>query len=216
MMQLLTHTKSSLVMAIAALSVFTNAANAAVLDIESGTNALLGIDGININGSLWNVDFMDGLWHEIDGDFATTNHPVTGDYATAFALTAAELDIGHAQIKAFLDPDPVSGINYGNSPVSINGCSSVRFCSVMTAYSVFIQIGQGPIYNGKSFVVSGANNINLGDPTSRAASSSSTLPSLTFGVWSPAQISAVPEPSSYAMLLAGLGLLGFAKRRQSL
>ncbi|MDZ4223643.1 MAG: PEPxxWA-CTERM sorting domain-containing protein [Methylotenera sp.] len=37
---------------------------------------------------------------------------------------------------------------------------------------------------------------------------------MTWAVWSPSTVAAIPEPSTYAMMLAGFGLMGFMIRRR--
>lgn len=201
--------QSVVLTALVACNFFFTTANAAVVDVDTG--ALMGIDDININGVLYDVDFVAGLWHEIDGIAAQGGNPPR---ATDFLLTSAELEIGLLEIKGLLD-----GSIFENTPRAVNGCNSGT-CNIQMPYSSI-----GRTYDTERIRITSRDNddnviISVGTGTGTSSNSTvsfstdtSRQASSTFGVWSLASVAAVPEPSTYAMLLAG-GLLVLAARKR--
>ena len=93
-----------------------------------------------------------------------------------------------------------SGISDANIPVKIEGTT----------------FGQDVVYTGKTLHTLVATNDNDFD-TSNAANTNKFF---VFGIeatdlnYVPQTIAAVPEPETYAMLMAGLGFIGFTVRRR--
>ena len=74
----------------------------------------------------------------------------------------------------------------------------------------------GGVYSQTSYVSTGANAIIGGSGCSGSASGFdiADIGGKSVAVYSAAMISAVPEPETYGMLLAGLGMIGFMARRK--
>ncbi len=219
MKQLFNTVRSYTVTALAALSLCVPTVNAAVLDIDTSgsTNILMGIDDINIGGIFYDVDFGDGVWHNIDGDFATAAPaPNNVTRATDFLLTSAQLEVGLTEIKSLLDASA-----FENAPTAINGCTSTtNQCTVHTPFGSF----NATRYATERFRITpddDADNVFISVGSGTGTFNNASIPfrpappgSATFAVWS-TSVSAVPEPASYAMLLAG-GLLMLALRKRQI
>jgi hypothetical protein len=117
------------------------------------------------------------------------------DYQTTFSL--AGFNPSTAAISGGWSTDNnglsilLNGVDTGNG-----GTSFAQFASGFAPFSITSGFAIG--LNTLDFIVS-----NGGGPTALRVEMTGT-----------AAISAVPEPETYAMLLAGLGLLGFAARRR--
>lgn len=213
MKQLFNTVRSYTVIALAAVSLCAPAANAAVLDIDTGI--LMGIDDINIGGTFYDVDFGDGVWDVIDGNFATAAPaPNNVTRATDFLLTSAQLETGLTEIKSLLD-----GSAFENAPTAINGCTSTtNQCTVHTPFGEFNtnryateRFRVTPQDNADNVIISVGSGTGTVGNSSLAFVASAAEGTATYAVWS-TSVSAVPEPSAYAMLLAG-GLLMLALRK---
>lgn len=125
----------------------------------------------------------------------TAVHTEAGFFSDVFTFTGASFtSSGSTSGLSFALPG-TPGISF--SDVDLNGVS-----------------GTVALFNGAtSFFVSNVAANNLGSYTLTVMGTASA-PSANYGVT--LNVSAVPEPSSYAMVLAGLGLIGFmSKRRQN-
>lgn len=122
-----------------------------------------------------------------------------------------------------LPPNSGSGYSILNFPLSIPGAGN--FNTIISSISLYSN-ADGILFNGDdtniaSFLVPGGNTIGFtGEPSlggSMYISISGIANGSLGGLYSGAiSVSAIPEPETYAMLLAGLGIIGAIVRRRSL
>lgn len=122
-----------------------------------------------------------------------------------------------------LPPNSGSGYSILNFPLSIPGAEN--FNTVISSISLYSN-ADGILFNGDdtnvaSFLVPGGNTIGFtGEPSlggSMYISISGIANGSLGGLYSGSiSVSAIPEPETYAMLLAGLGIIGAIVRRRSL
>ena len=163
------------------------------------SNKLVGATNVNVGGTLYDVTFADGSCISLFGG-CTNSSFVFSTYAQAYAANTALSN------SVFLD---VPAGNFNSVPELTAGCSMGIGCTVLTPYSL---VGANVYYAsvdntpGIGFI-SGTHEGFYVVPSY----STNTWNDKTFAVWS---VSPVPEPETYAMLLAGLGVMGFIARRR--
>ncbi len=193
----------SSVVAVLLTVVCATTAQAAVTHIISG-GKLTGATDIDVSGTLYNVTFVDDAY--INFNTKPYTFPTwLNEQSEAEAFANALLD------QVFLDVK-VNGDNYAfdNNPALTFGCD-VSVCESHIAYQVFGEVPFTVYAENTDFFGSGDGVSTSSWHEQENLANESTA---NWAVFSQASVAAVPEPSSYAMLLAGLGLLGFAKRRQ--
>jgi len=169
----------------------TNAVAAVVLVTD--TNGILtGANGVSVNSILYDVTFGDGIY--------------------ADSITAFDTQASAEQASAALD-SVFQGIYDTNLNLTL-GCSSTFACDVVTPYQIdnffnlmFTALWHNEVDPTSDRLISGVNfrgTANSIDDSNRT---------IAFWKLSPT-ITAVPEPETYAMFLAGLGLLGAVSRRR--
>ncbi len=122
-----------------------------------------------------------------------------------------------------LPPNSGSGYSILNFPLSIPGAGN--FNTIISSISLYSN-ADGILFNGDdtnvaSFLVPGGNTIGFtGEPSlggSMYISISGIANGSLGGLYSGSiSVSAIPEPETYSMLLAGLGIIGVIVRRRSL
>lgn len=168
-----------------------NVATAApILNISTdGISTLLGASGVNVGGTFYDVTFADGI--------------IDAGAVTAFTTEAG----ARAASQALLD-QVLTG-SYDTFANLTNGCTSTVQCWVITPYS-FTQVNLKTIL-ALNYVSESRDVI---DPLDFNVLGRSTADSSVFTIARWAPVAAIPEPETYAMMLAGLGLLGFVSRRR--
>ncbi|WP_242182129.1 PEPxxWA-CTERM sorting domain-containing protein [Sphingomonas sp. CARO-RG-8B-R24-01] len=120
-----------------------------------------------------------------------SNSPKAGEYPTADSLIATFAT-------------PVSDVSFVFSNQGYNGANNYRVYSPSA-----VLLASGPL-NGTSYTLSSSDIGSIvwsnGEGTSRSWTQALSKLSFTPG--------AVPEPSTWAMMLAGFGMIGFAARRR--
>jgi hypothetical protein len=170
------------------LFVTASSAGAATLNVVGGQ--LLGASGVNVGGSLYDVDFIDGRCTVL---FDGCDSPVDFAFADPGSATVAS--------QALLDQvflDGVSG-SFDSIPNLTNGCTAGFACNALTPFAT----------DGSTVTLAVARN-NSGATadyttftTLSTSGSVSAVGTQVYAVWTP-----VPEPGTG--LLMGLGLLGMA------
>jgi len=169
-------------------------ASAATLNVSGGQ--LLGASGVIVDGSSYNVEFLDGtciaLYSGCDsiGDFTFQTE------TAALLASQALLD------QVFLDD---TGL-FDTDPELTNGCESVGLCRAFVPYG--IEAGDSVLtsftynYWADGGRVDKVGLVSVVDAEDLSASTASV-----YAVWTP-----VPEPGTAALM--GLGLLGLSVRKR--
>jgi hypothetical protein len=183
--------------ALAVLAFAAAPAMAATLT-TNGSNQLTGITGLTVGSSTYNVEFVDGTCAAVFGgcdslsDFTFQNQP---DAHTA----------GDALLAAIV------GSSFDTAPGTTFGCIGGASCFMLIPYGFDgLQVGSADaqgVFNGAA---SNSNATHFGVPPSTDLGTNNTL------VWArfTAAAGAVPEPSSWAMMLLGFLGIGLAVRRR--
>lgn len=163
-------------------------------DRHQRRHALTGATGVSVNGSLYDVEFLDGTCISVfggcdsDSDFA---------FSSAVAAKAAgQALIDQVFLGGFADPALTAG------------------CGLFVCYP-WIPYAQDP---EGVFAAGVANEINSDFEFSTGLSvvkdwDFALVDSYTWARFTTVQATAVPEPSSWTLMLAGFGAIGLALRR---
>lgn len=177
------------------------AADAANL-IVGGGGQLVGASGVNVNGTLYNVEFLDGTCADLfSGCDDLGDFPFGGDAPGAIAAAQALLD------QVFID----SGLgNFDSNPTLTSGCSDAESCSVDFPFALFA----GLVSSSRATNFSAASGFP--DIESSGSTFIDPFEDLTLVADSVyARFSAVPLPASGLLLLAGLAGLRVGRRRRA-
>jgi hypothetical protein len=189
--------KIALALATVAALLMNAPAQAATLIISGGV--LTGATGVNVNGSIYNVTFMDGSCNSLFG----------GCDASLFAFDTRQgaLDASQALLdQVFLD-GPLG--NFDSDPSLTQGCQLPNVFSGCWTLIPF-QVTASTALEAAPINAAGSDSV-FGQWGGDVAFDVSTEPAFTFAIFSPV---AVPEPATWAMMLLGFGAMGFAIRRQ--
>ena len=185
----------------ATLFVSTSASAATLLTDVNGD--LTGATGVIVQGTSYDVSFLDGTCASL---FSGCDSVSDFAFADRFlAALASEALLG----QVFLDSSLGS---FDSRPYLTRGCDDVLQCRVITPYAL----------TSGGFTGSFADNLgtfdSVGTTINGSSFATSQNPTVTFAVFTPSLTAAVPEPSTWAMMLVGFGFVGCgiraAKRRQ--
>lgn len=182
-------------------------ANAAVVTVSGDGTTFTGATGFSNNGVDYEVTFLDGVYDQLPG-------------ATEFPLSQTVLNNFVDELAVVFNNLIVDarGNNASNALPAVNGCSGFLFsaCTILSPYgfdpadnSQYTAIGlivENPVqafnFGGTSLAAdSDLSDVNVGGDR-------------TYAVWTPAQVSAVPETDIYAMLMIGMALISLFNRRE--
>lgn len=177
------------------LGITSTPASAAVTHIvEFGE--LRGAKGVDVGGTFFDVVFSDGAYINYPITLFTTKE--AADAASAALLSQVFINV------------------YDTVPRLTRGCENAFSCNIETPYAydpVDQEYSLSRAFNGGALTL-GGHIFEDAVIHAYALSSEGTSAATTLARWTPsALISAVPEPETYAMFLAGLGLLGAVSRR---
>ena len=194
--------KKFLTIAMAAAGLWAVPASAATL-VLNDDGRLTGAVGVDIGGSLFDVEFVDGTCAEVFGVCATSSFTFQ---TQAGALAAANALGDQVLLNGMLG-------NFDTDLTATIGCDATNTnCRFIVPYSVQA-VGNIQQLNNVSFL----NRPGLDAiVTTPLGANVSTNGESVFARFSPAVVvpGAVPEPSTWLMMLLGFGAIGATLRRR--
>jgi len=164
---------------------------------------LMGATGVDVDGTLYDVSFLDGSCVALFADCDSLADFTFTDQATADHASQALLD------QVFL-AEGTPSTAFDTYPPLTFGCEDFTHCYVFTPFMI---ISPTEILSSFAFndVPSGFDYV--GGPFHTDPNGDTTLhPEVVYAVWTP---SAVPEPTSIVLLTSGLlGLAGYGWRQR--
>ncbi len=186
--------KNTLIASALALSV-SAPASAVVLNIQD--NILMGATGVDVGGTLYDVSFIDGI---------------LGQNITAFTSRPDALRASDA-----LRTQVFTG-NFDALQSFTNGCTDLLNCYTYTPYftsNVSKNTFVAYTINSYSDLYDSENSSTLSSTVTTVSNAGTNIARWSLSTPAVSAVtSAVPEPETYALMLAGLGLLGFSSRRK--
>lgn len=163
---------------------------------ESGI--LLGASGVDVNGTLFDVSFIDGSCENLFGGCTVFSFTTQSD--TFAAITALETQV-------------FSSALYDGSPQLTNGCTSTIYCFVYIPYEQASPSTVSTRYFRNCNPVNCSDN--WGPATLNSTNTTLSSSSAVWAVWT-AATPAVPVPAAAWLFGSGLvGLSGVARKRSA-
>ena len=157
----------------------------------------------------------------VGANAATTDIGTVGSNPTTFGGTVSGSGVAFSDIFTFDISQNTTSFSVVDVPLSVGG---LNYDGILTGLSLFSAGANGIVGGGddtllQSSISTGGGNsltLNYDQPLSGASFITVTgLSNGTAGAIYAGAVAAIPEPETYAMLLAGLGLMGAVVRRRS-
>ena len=161
-----------------------------ILDVDSN-GQLLGASNVDVNGSLYDVEFVEGNCFTIFNNCDEESFTFTTQ-AAARAASSALLE------QVFTDSDLG---NFDSAPYLTAGCTASNLCEARTPYLIAFGVRLDIAVNSAFEYLDGFRTVE----TSFAAPS---RPDAIWAVWT-----AIPEPSTILLLAFGLVAVGHGYKR---
>lgn len=173
-----------------------SAANAATSIVINGK--LTGATGVNVNGTIYDVEFLDGTCVNL---FNGCNSISDFTFNEEGALQAASALLNQVFINT---PEG----QFDTNPALTFGCDESDICDVRIPS--YFSLSNPELVIGASALNTSSEADQFALSAARRNFDSSDASSIVFARFQ--QISAVPEPSTWAMLLFGFGFVGVIMR----
>lgn len=159
---------------------------------------LTGATGVRIGGASYDVAFLDGSCASVFGGCTASNF--------TFTTMSSALNASNALLSQVFQNGSAGA--FDTRPNLTAGCSNIAVCNILIPYA------QG---FGVALVSDTSNNattsLDFSLPSAIGANTSTTsLGSFVYAKFTPSLMAAVPEPGTWAMMLAGFGMMGAALR----
>lgn len=181
--------------------------SAATLIVDSG-GILTGATGVDVGGTLYDVEFLDGSCASVFGGC---------DSLSDFDFTSANVGLATTALTNQVFNQTVDGVNYDTAYGLTRGCSvnSTGFCAAAIPHTLTsdTSFSGGTAHN---YGLESADTTYLIGISVLRTSDVEQLAYVTFANFtlSSAATGAVPEPATWAMMLMGFGAMGVALRRR--
>jgi hypothetical protein len=171
-----------------------------ILIVDNGQ--LLGANNIDINGSIFDVRFIDGVCADLFGGVCSRSNFTFQTQADGISAAAAIVD------QIF---NSVAGSPFDIDPELIFGCTNTISCQILIPINIFpgLLLNSAVVgnSNGPGAGAGATTNIRTGDSLALDARR-------VFASFTPSLSTSVPEPSVIVMLLGGILGLGVLRRKQ--
>jgi len=185
--------------AAAALSLVASPAVAGPTLVVNGSGQLTGATGVVVNGSSYNVEFVEGTCAGLFGGCDSNSDFAFQSQADAESAAQALLD------QVFTGPfDTDYTLTFGCSSNGGNDCQAVIPFAIVPLQDLFSFESAQNTDGASDGIAGGSSDPMIFDTTDYAE--------FVFARFTPA---AVPEPASWALMLVGFAAIGFALRRES-
>jgi hypothetical protein len=174
--------------------------------IVNGSGQLTGANGVNVNGTYYDVTFEEGTCIGLFGGCTSSSNFDFQTSSSAVAAAAALLN------QVFVDGP--SG-NFGSDPWLTYGCNDLRYCDVLIPYG--FTNGWGDNAAVENWAPGGVDTYGscpecFGTSFDSNMGNDDTIVWAKFAPGAPVPVAGVPEPSTWALMLLGFGAIGAAIR----